>query len=144
MTIMQKILNALEINESVFLQKIFDKMELQEGKPLTKLEKATTRNALFKLSKKGLIDKEEVGRDFVYTLVKDKSEYTPRVFYTEKEKAVRKVRVSKVKTKTYQPLEWYSLRKAGQIENICKANQIPIPKTKDDIINFYNLYKQAI
>jgi len=137
MTIMKKVLDAMEMNEAITLKDIISAIEKKHDEVFNHNQRSGARNCVLLLFQKDFVTKEEIGGYYWYTLIRDKSEYKHLVVNESKRKIYRKPPVFNV-------VEWYSLRTLGHVEQMTKELNISIPKTKDDIINFYNLYKQAI
>lgn len=128
---MNKVLSAFEIGEQLTNSQIM----VRVGENLTKPEKSNLRNAIYKLVKWGMLKKDMIGRIQHYTLVKPKSDYTPRLVsgYNERKKTEPKP------IKQLKPLEWYANLKCYQVLELTKKHRLPLPKTKEDIIKFHEI-----
>ncbi len=142
MTIMQKVLDALEKDKSLIASEIFAKIELTDEKPLSKIDKSNLMNCLFKLYKLKIVAKDGMHGSYAYTLIKDKYICKPRAFKPIEQRRIEtKPRPFKPKKKVFKPLEWYALKTQGHIEQIAKEFKIPIPKTRNEIESFYHTVK---
>lgn len=128
-TAMNKVLSTFEMGEQLTNKQIMVKI----SGSLTKPEKSNLRNAIYKLVEWGMLEKEMIGKIQHYTLVKAKSDYTPRLVngYNKRKKTEPKP------VKQLKPLEWYANLKCYQVLELAKKHRLPLPKTKEDIIKFH-------
>lgn len=138
MTIMQKVLDVMEKDKAYMLREIILKIEDATLTSLNASEKSSVRTAVYKFFLKGMVSINTDGDWYLYTLTGNKDDYVPKsIGYKAKQNLGKRIESNRKQT----PLEWYSLKTKGHIEQMTKALNIPIPRTRNEIESFYHTVK---
>jgi len=132
MNIMQKVLNTMERDKGYFTKELINDIQKEVNRDLTRSEMSSIRTSLSKLSELGVMKKEKVKFHYCYTLLKSKDEY---------KRILESSRKRKEKVYKDSPVEWYSLKTLGHVEQMCKTLNTPIPRTRNEIESFYHTVK---
>lgn len=128
-----KLLQVLNKFEEVQLKTIYERIQNKLDCELSITDKCNIRCSISKLSDAKMIEKKDYGGFLWYALVKDKDEYTPR--YAEGYVKKNPTRIAPRKTNA---VEWYASQKVYRIETLSKQLNLPLPKNKEQIVEFYN------
>lgn len=128
-----KLLQVLNMFEEVQLSTIYHRIQARTDYELSYSDKCNIRCSLSKLADAKIIEKRDYGGFLWYALVKDKDEYTPR--YADGYVKRNPTRIAPPKTNA---VEWYGRQKVHSLETLSKQLNLPMPKSKEQIVEFYN------
>lgn len=133
MTIMQKVLSVMVIGERVQQRTVLERVEQMSDRPLTYSQKSSLRSSIFKLGETGMVEKQIIYGVYYYTLLKDKKFYVPlkKTYQLAQTDGKPRPIVSKC------PIDWFASQKVHSIEKLAKELNTPMPKTKQQIVEFY-------
>jgi len=128
-----KLLQALNKFEEVQLKTIYERIQAATDYELSYSDKCNIRCSISKLAADKMIEKKDYGGFLWYALVKDKDEYTPR--YAE---GYVKRNPTRIAPRKINEVEWFARQKVHSLESLSKRLNTPLPKTKAQIVEFYN------
>jgi len=121
------------IGEKVQQKTVLERVQEMSDRPLTYSQKSSLRSSIFKLGETGMVKKEIIYGVYHYTLLKDKKFYVPlkKIYKLAETDGKPSPIVSKC------PIDWFASQKVHRIEKLAKELNTPMPKTKEQIVEFY-------